>query len=202
MLLLEDPYLWARDVAGVLLRCMTDTLFTFVCLARKGTTRDFRDFVDFGEGQNRLLMLHLQDTYPEVRSLEGSSALDLEERFSVLPEFIDIELGHWTKQNVRQLARAAGLEHVYRLVYAPPSSDVHGSWLSIKNSHLTFCAEPLHRYHHLPQIAEPPIFVNVIETAKQLYEEARAVAVAELGYPASESLPSFLDLISPTGDAA
>ena len=95
VLFLEDPHLWARDVGSILLRCLADTAITFVYLAKKGTGRDFERFIEYGERQLKLLMLHLQDNHPGRRSSDGASARELEESFSTLPEFVDIELGHW-----------------------------------------------------------------------------------------------------------
>ena len=193
ILLLEDPLLWARDVGSILLRCLADTAITFVYLVSKGTDADFARFFEYGEGQQKLLMLHLQDHYPDQQSPEGFGAEDVEKGLTVLPEFIDIELGHWAGKDARRLAQEAGLERHYRLVFSPASSDVHGSWLSLKNTHLTYCDEPLHRYHRLPHLAEPPFFVNVVETARELFEECRAAAIKQLGYPAAEPTESFLD---------
>lgn len=191
-LLLEDPFLWARDVGSIVLRCLADTAITFTYLAKKGNDRDFEKFVEYGEGQLKLLMLHLQDNHPGKRSPEGASAVDLEGSFSVLPEFIDIELGHWAGKDARKMASEVGMEHLYRLVFTPASSDVHGTWLALRKSHLTFCEEPLHRFHRLPVLTEPPFFVSVIVTARDLYEECRSVAEEQLGYPKSDPLPVFL----------
>lgn len=191
-LLLEDPLLWARDVGSIILRCLADTAITFVYLAKRGTDREFQKFIEYGEGQLKLLMLHLQDNHPGRRSPEGASATDLEASFSTLPEFIDIELGHWSGKDARKMASEAGMEHLYRLVFTPASSDVHGTWLALSKSHLTFCEEPLHRFHRLPDLTEPPFFVSIVVTARELYEECRSVAVDVLGYPRAAPLPTFL----------
>lgn len=193
LLMLRDPFLWARDVGGILLRCLADTAITFIYLVTMGNDDDFSSFREYGEGQQKLLMLHLQDTYPGARSLEGQDVNDLEEQFTILPEFLDIELGHWAKKDARTLAQEAGVERLYRLVFSPASSDVHGNWLALKNSHLTFCEEALHRYHRLPDLAEPPFYVSIVETGRQLYEECRQVACSELGYPTTEKILEFAD---------
>lgn len=191
VLLLEDPYLWARDIGSILLRCLADTVITFVHLAQKGTTEDFARFIEYGEGQQKLLMLHLQDNHPGKKSPEGASMEDLEASFSTMPEFIDIELGHWAGKDARRMAADVGLEHLYRLVFTPASSDVHGTWLALKKSHLTYCEEPLHRYHRLPDLTEPPFYVTVVDTARELYEECRSTATRVLAYPQPEPLPFF-----------
>jgi hypothetical protein len=193
VLFLDDPQLWARDVGSILLRCLADTAITFVYLAKKGTEREFERFIEYGEGQLKLLMLHLQDNHPGKRSPEGASVGELEGAFSTLPEFVDIELGHWAGKDARKMASDAGMERLYRLVFTPASSDVHGSWLALRKSHLTFCEEPLHRFHRLPDLTEPPFFVSIAVTARELYEECRLVAVETLGYPEADPLPAFVD---------
>jgi hypothetical protein len=193
VLLFEDPYLWARDVGAILLRCLADTAITFIYLAKKGTKDDFARFVAYGEGQLKLLMLHLQDNYPEGHSPEGASGEDLESSFTTMPEFIDIELGHWAGKDARRLAADVGLERLYRLVFTPASSDVHGTWLALARSHLTYCNESLHRFHRLPDITEPPFFVSVVDTARELYEECRSAGVSALHYPTAQPLPLLVE---------
>jgi len=187
-LMLEDPFLWARDIGGIILRCLADTAITFVYLALKGGLEDFKRFIEYGEGQQKLLMLHLQDNYPEESSLEGLRADDLSDRLGdFFPELLDIELGHWAKKDTRRLAQDVGMERLYRLVYSPTSSDLHGSWLSLKHSNLVHCVEPLHRFHRLPVFVEPPFFVNTAEAARALYEHCVTVATGNLSYPNPQS---------------
>ena len=180
----EDPYLWARDTSGIMLRPLADTAITFGYLAKVGTQEDFARFIEYGEGQRKLLMLHLQDNYPDEKSLEGLSSEEIADEFDVWPEVLDIELGSWSKKDARKLAQEAGFEDLYRLVFTPASSDLHGSWLSLKSSNLVRCAEPLHRWHRMPTYAEPPFFVNTATAAQKLYERCRGEATKSLGYPA------------------
>lgn len=59
-----DPNLWARDTAGIMLRCLADTAITFAYLVKHGSEDELRQFRKYGEGKEKLLMLHLRDTYP------------------------------------------------------------------------------------------------------------------------------------------
>jgi hypothetical protein len=183
VLMAEDPFLWARDTSGMMLRPLADSAITFAYLAKAGTAEDFRAFVEYGEGQQKLLMLHLQDNYPGEKSLEDLSAEELANEFDVWPKVLDIELRHWTKKDPRRLAREADMEDLYRLVFTPASSDLHGSWLSLKASNLVRCSEPLHRWHRIPTFVEPPFFVNTAVAAQNLYERCRALGVERLTYP-------------------
>jgi hypothetical protein len=183
----EDPNLWARDMAGIMLRCLADTTITFCYLAKCGEEEEFRKFREYGEGQQKLLMLQLQDNHPDARSLEGQNAEAVSgEMGGFMAELTDIELGHWTKKNARELAYASGLEKLYRLVYTPTSGDLHGMWLSLKNSNLCHCAEPLHRFHRLPSYVEPPLYLETMVVMQALFENCVEVGVEVLSFPPLE----------------
>ena len=184
LLMSENPSLWARDAAGILLRCLVETAITLCYLAEKGTDEDFRSFREYGEAQKKLLMLHLQDSHPSTASLERQRAVDISDEIgSFSAELMQIELGHWSKQDTRKLAQAAGLEEYYRLVFSPTSADVHGTWASLKDSNLCVCAEPLHRFHRMPTYAEPPLYVATLEAAQSVLLRVHASAVRALEYP-------------------
>ncbi|HOI55945.1 MAG TPA: DUF5677 domain-containing protein [Phycisphaerae bacterium] len=200
VLIAEDPNLWARDTAGIMLRCLADTVITFAYLVRAGTDEDFRLFVQYGEGQAKLLMLHLQDSYPLDRSLDGRTSKAIADELGFFtPELIPIELGSWSKMDTRKLAQKAGFERLYRLVFNPTSSDVHGTWLSLKHSNLLRCGEPLHRFHRLPAYVDPPVFVNTLIAAQELILECAAVGVEDLNYPEIDPPFHSLDEFLATG---
>lgn len=184
VLMSGDANLWARDIAGIMLRCLADSAITFCYLASVGSPREFDQFRRYGEGQEKLLMLHLQDSYPDHESLEGRTAEAIgDELGSFAPELIQIELGNWAKQDIRKLASKAGLDRLYRLVYTPGSSDVHGSWLSLKHSNLRYCGESLHRFHRLPSYSEPPVYLNAMIAAQDLFQACVEAGVTSLGFP-------------------
>jgi hypothetical protein len=188
VLMADDPFLWARDVSGIMLRPLAETAITFSYLAKSGTPEEFQRFIEYGEGQQKLLMLQLQDNYPNQKSLDGLSSEQVADQIEMWPEMVEIELGSWSKKDARKLAKEAGLEHLYRLVFTPASSDLHGSWVSLKSSNLVRCAEPLHRWHRLPTYAEPPFFLNTAIAAQELYVHCREEAVKVLGYPPAAKL--------------
>lgn len=184
VLMTEVPNLWAKDISGILLRCLTDTAITFVYLVKCGKDEEFEQFKKYGEGQEKLLLLHLQDSYPSEKSLDGRDVESISKELGRLtPELMNIELGHWNKTDTRKLAKDAGMEMYYRLVYTPTSSDLHGSWMSLKHSNLCHCNEPLHRFHRLPTYLEPPLFVETMMAAQGLFEECLQTGMEKLGYP-------------------
>jgi hypothetical protein len=181
----HDPGLWSLDSGGIFLRCLVDTAITFGYLAQYGKAEDFQAFKQYGEGREKLLMLHLQDNYPGGKTRDGKTQEDLLSGIGggFWPEFMDIDIAWWTKKSARDLAMAAGMEKVYRLVYDPASGDLHGTWTSLKSSNLIRCAQPLHRFHWLPSMGERPALLNTIVLAQQIYSETIEVACQHLGYP-------------------
>jgi hypothetical protein len=170
-LVATDPNLWARDTSAIMLRCLVDSSINFCYLGKLGTSEEFRKFREYGEGQEKLLMLHLQDNHPSASTPEGRSPFDISEELGgFYPELIEIELGHWNKKDARQLAASVGMEEYYRVVYSPASSDLHGGWFSLKHSSLWRCAEPLHRFHRIPAYSEPMAYLSTVDTATKLLQ--------------------------------
>lgn len=184
VLMQEEPGLWAGDTSGIMLRCLTDVAITFAYLSQHGTSEEFEAFRKYGEGKEKALMLHLQDTYPGEASLDGESATQISERlggFAV--ELMDMELGGWTKKSVRDLSFKSGMERFYRLVFSPASEELHSTWTGLRKSSLRFCMEPLHRFHRLPAMAEPPFLLHVAGAAIEVFEHCVAIGTSACRFP-------------------
>lgn len=181
--ILNDSNLWSLDAGGIFLRCMVETTITFAYLAQNGTPEDFDAFRTYGEGREKLLMLHFQDNYPEQKTRDGKTGAELAEGIGgggFWPEFVDIDLGWWTKKSARELAISVGLEKFYRLIYDPTSADVHGTWTSLKSSNLVRCCQPLHRFHWLPSLGQRPLFIETVNRAQEIYTSAATIAQKSL----------------------
>src|SRR6185312_8067183 len=183
--LCTDSSLWVQDMAGIVLRCLADTAIVFGYLARKGTPEEFAAFRSYGQGKEKLLMLHLQDTYSGARSMKGKSATEMAGSVGEggSPEFVNIELDNWTKKSVRDLAMQAGFEKYDRIVYDPSRADLHGTWMSLRESNLMLCGQPLHRFHRLPGTYEPPAYAGFVRVAQDVYKECLATGIDFLYFP-------------------
>ncbi|HSY33011.1 MAG TPA: DUF5677 domain-containing protein [Verrucomicrobiae bacterium] len=93
VLMAGEPIFWARDVSGIMLRPLAETAVTFSYLTKVGTMDDYKRFVEYGEGQHKLLMLHFQDNYPDQRSLDGLTSEQVADEIEMWPEIAEIELG-------------------------------------------------------------------------------------------------------------
>lgn len=193
-LILSNPLMWSYDLSRIMLRCLSDTTITFCYLIKKNDDKLFQGFIDYGKGKEKLLLLHLQDTHPEIDTASGESidqlALNLGGGFS--PAFVDINLGDWKDVSARDMANECNLMEIYRIIYDPTSSDIHGSWTSIKNANLTYCVNPLHRYHRIPQNSEPPVFLQPVKIAIELAGKAIQASYELLHFPKLEK--PFVDL--------
>lgn len=195
--LISDPLLWPRDLSGILLRCLGDTAITFAYLAKFGTREDFKNFYEYGRGKEKLLMLHLQDTFQGEISLEGKDvegiSKDLGGGFN--PEMLDIELSGWIKKDCRKMAKDTGFEDIYKLVVDPASSDVHGSWTSLAKSNLVVCTQILHRFHKIPKFFDPPAYLVSLDIAQRIYFKCLNIGIELLKFPKFEETLKEIDAI-------
>jgi len=182
---ISNPFLWTRDLSGIMLRCIGETAIIFFYLVKKGTREEFINFKNYALGKEKLLMLHLQDNLSTSVTIEGKTideiAKDLGGGFKA--EIMDIDLKGWTKKNIREMANEVGLESIYRWVIDPSSAEIHGSWSSIKKSNLVICRQILHRFHMVPKFYEPPIYLLSLFVAERIYLRCQELGIAELKFP-------------------
>ncbi len=187
-ILLTDQELWSLDLSRIHLRCLVDTAITVCYLVKNNDSDLFNEFIKYGIGKEKLLMLHLQDTHPEETGPSGEGFEDVSKLFadSFSPEYTDIDLGSWINKSTRDMAIAVDLIKEYRLIYDPTSSDIHGTWPSVKNHNLKYCANPLHRFHKLPNTNEPPKTIYPLSIANSLIEKVVNFCSKHRGYPTLE----------------
>jgi hypothetical protein len=185
ILLISDPFLWCRDICGIILRCIGETAIVYYYLVKNGTAGDFRSFREYALGKEKLLMLHMQDDLDVTSSLEGKSVDDISYELggNFATELLKIDLKGWTKKNIRDLAQEAGLDKIYKWVVDPSNAEIHGSWSSIRKSNLVVCSQILHRFHKVPKYYEPPMYLAPIYVATQIYNMCQKLAISEIGCP-------------------
>jgi len=178
-----SPDLWAVDVGRIVLRCMVDTHITLAWLIRQGTNESYNAFVEYGLGQEKLLLEHLRSRLDETDLFTAQ----LKERIHGMKQWIDAQLmtellpvnvGAWSGKNTRDMAEEAGCKDIYDLSYSPHSAVLHGAWNAIARTNLRFCANPLHRLHRVPSFREPPLLlesmIQAVEVLRSTLTEWRA----------------------------
>jgi len=180
-----DQNLWPRNTSGIFLRCMVDTAITFTYLVKLGEEKDFKNFYNYSIGREKLIMLHLQDTFKRDVDLQGKSYEEISKElggFEIETKDINLSSG-WSKKSTRELAKLSGMEKIYKLVFDPASSELHGYWTSIKKSNLVHCTQILHRFHRIPRFFVPPIYFNTLKVAQDIYRSCLEVGLKYLNFP-------------------
>ena len=90
-----------------------------------------------------------------------------------MQEFLSVELGSiFEGTNIRQMAIDIEMKDLYDLVYSPSSSELHGEWTTLKDYNLVICANPLHRFHRLPNLTRDRFLApGIVLTASSMLSE-------------------------------
>jgi len=184
----STPDLWSADLGRVILRLICDSCITFSYLLEKNDSTLFDKFVDYAEGKEKLLLLKLQDKYPGLLGPTGETVDEIRESLggNFSPEFIDINLSNWIDISARDMAEECGFSQEYSLVYDPASSDIHGTWTSLRISNLTLCLNPLHGLHRVPSLRSTPLFITSVNQATKLVLKTIRVAIQKADFPKKE----------------
>ena len=175
--IISNDILWALDLGRIILRCMVDTHITLVWLIKKGKEEDYNNFIEYGLGQEKLLLEHLKIRMDKSDSEFANKSEKIDERKNwinsqLLTEFLPVNVGNWTTKNVRNMAKEADCIDIYNLSYTPFSIAVHGMWNALARINLKFCINPLHKYHRVPSLEEPPIYFGIIVQATEIMDKS------------------------------
>jgi hypothetical protein len=88
----------------------------------------------------------------------------------VWQEFVDINVGAWDSTDLRKRAEKSRTKHIYDKFYDWTSGYVHCHWGAVRDSVLTTCLNPLHRYHRIP-LEIPRLQNDVIPDACKLVDQ-------------------------------
>ncbi len=138
------------------LRAIVEAHITLSYLIKKDQHDLWSSFRAYGSGQAKLAFLKLEDlesppgfVSPEL--LEGLANEDL------WAEFVDINIGHWDKTNLRAMSIAADQKATYDLHYSWSSTFAHSHWCAVRDSVFVTCGNPLHRAHRIPRPETRPL---------------------------------------------
>ena len=184
--LTNRPELWSIDIGRILLRCMVDTHITLNWLSKRGKPKDFAEYIEYGLGQEKLLLEHLKTKLdkddPNVSQLQSQiDGMEAWINSQLMVDFLPVNIGSWTSKTIRKMAEETESVDIFNLAYAPYSSVVHGMWNTIERLNLQFCHNPLHRFHRIPDLSEPPLFLGNAIRAVELMDETLKVIQEEIG---------------------
>lgn len=158
------------SIAGrLILRTVVECYITLFYLIKKDDEELWKSYRVFGSGQAKLSWLKYIDMEiePEFVDLDMLKNLANEDMWL---EYVQINLGHWEKSNLRKMSEDCGVKEVYDKYYSWSSTYTHGHWGAIRETVFDTCGNPLHRLHRIPSL-KAPNHPDVVPDALQLINE-------------------------------
>ena len=138
----------------LILRTIVECYITLSYLIQKDDEELWKSYRVFGSGQAKLSWLKYDDMdiKPEFVDIDMLKYLVNEDMWI---EYIQINLGHWEKSNLRKISDDCGVKDVYDKYYSWTSTYTHGHWGAIRETVFDTCGNPLHRVHRIPSPKAP-----------------------------------------------
>ncbi|HDS3817570.1 DUF5677 domain-containing protein [Morganella morganii] len=140
----------AHGIVGRLgMRSILECYITLHYLIKKNDPDLWSTWRRYGSGQAKLNALRFDEeiSQPEYINSESLEMICGEDSWE---EYLDIELGNWTKLDLRKISIHSGVKDLYDKYYSWTSSYSHGHWGAIRESSFQTCSNPLHRLHRIP----------------------------------------------------
>jgi len=150
------------------LRTVVECYITLSYLVKKDDEELWKSYRVFGSGQAKLSWLKYQD----MEIVPGFVDLDMLKHLAnedMWLEYVQINLGHWERSNLRKMSEDCGLKEVYDKYYSWSSTYTHGHWGAIRETIFDTCGNPLHRLHRIPS-AKAPNHPDVVPDVVQLID--------------------------------
>jgi hypothetical protein len=170
------------------LRSVVEGAITLQYLAKKDDRAQWAAWRVYGAGQAKLAFLKIQELVGDVPSFYEESELELIANEDRWQEFLDIDVGHWNRSNLRTLAKDGDGGELYDSFYAWTSSFAHSHWGSVRDTNFITCHNPLHRLHRIPRVFHRRTRSVEEDIVKALNG---MIAVLDTLYPGSASLPNL-----------
>lgn len=171
----ENPKIWVADIGNILFRCLIDTYILIKWMLNCGKEDDFKKYVEYGLGKEKLHLEHLIKKEEEREDNDLSREIERKKKnleSQINPDFITINVGAAFNKNTREMAIEADCKDDYDLAYAPLSAITHCSWNVLTNLYLVHCLNPLHRYHLVPSFGEFPLSFEIVLNAVSVMEKS------------------------------
>lgn len=133
------------------IRSIVEARVTLAFLAKKDDPKVWSQWRVYGSGQVKLAFLKTQEAVGDQPTFYSADDLYQLANEDIWQEFLDIDLGHWTKGNLRWMATESGIKDLYDQYYNWSSSFVHAQWGAVRDTDFVTCHNPLHRLHRIPR---------------------------------------------------
>lgn len=173
-LLILEELVQRGNSTGILgrsgIRSLVECYITLAYLIKKDQSDLWQAYRQYGTGQAKLSLLKLTEKVDLETSSVSVKDLEMLANEDYWQEFLPIELGNWGGSNLRKLSEEAGVKDVYDALYDWPSGYIHGHWGAIRDSVFVTCANPLHKFHRIPNnrrelndvTADAVVLVNLV----------------------------------------
>lgn len=136
----------------IAIRTLVEARVTLAYLAKRDDPKIWSQWRMYGAGQVKLAFLKAQEATGDLPSFYDSEQLQRLANEDIWQEYLDIDLGHWTKGNLRWMATECGEKDLYDRFYGWSSGFVHSQWGAVRDTDFVTCHNPLHRLHRIPRL--------------------------------------------------
>lgn len=140
-----------RIIGRAALRALVESSITLKYLAKQNKKELWHSYRVYGAGQAKLAFLKAQEAEGDLPAFLEEDALHAIANEDVWQEYLNIDIGHWARSSLRQLAIDADAKDLYDRYYDWTSGYVHGNWGAIRDTTFVSCHNPLHRLHRIPR---------------------------------------------------
>jgi hypothetical protein len=151
-----------RIIGRLALRTLVETTITFKYLMYKNDPDLWQTYRVYGAGQAKLAFLKCQEAEDELPSFIDEDSLYRIANEDVWQEFLDIDVGHWNRSNLREMAQFCDAKDIYDRYYSWSSCYAHSHWGAVRDTNFVTCHNPLHRLHRIPRLLTRSL--NTIES--------------------------------------
>lgn len=134
------------------IRTLVEARVTLGYLAKRDDPKIWSQWRMYGAGQVKLAFLKAQEATGDLPSFYDAEELQRLANEDIWQEYLDIDLGHWTKGNLRWMATECGEKDLYDRFYGWSSGFVHAQWGAVRDTDFVTCHNPLHRLHRIPRL--------------------------------------------------
>lgn len=134
------------------IRTLVEARVTLAYLAKRDDPKVWSQWRIYGAGQVKLAFLKAQEATGDLPVFYDTEELQRLANEDIWQEYLDIDLGHWTKGNLRWMATECGEKDLYDRFYGWSSGFVHAQWGAVRDTDFVTCHNPLHRLHRIPRL--------------------------------------------------
>lgn len=142
----------ARITGRLILRTLVEVYITLKYLVSKNDDTLWMSWRVYGNGQAKLAFLKAEEYSEDKPSFIEPSELEVLANEDRWMEFLNIDVGHWDKSTLRNMATEAGIKNIYDRYYQWTSTFTHGHWCATRDVNFIICHNPLHRLHRIPRL--------------------------------------------------